>query len=202
VLSDLFDLPGIESRLARALIRAGRSGLRGSTGLQPRLLGRHQFGKTPQSRFEPAEWPWPWIRPIFVRGVNTPHGPVVCERIGGSLGRRAEHCGRSEGAGAFLEELIRGRRVMPSSARWRTKQVRRDGRAKLESARAAIHFLRSRKAAAPKDQVDLRKRRSRFRMQKSTVAEAISYAPDTMHPAASTILICGSLYLIGEARSC
>ncbi|HEY2381914.1 MAG TPA: folylpolyglutamate synthase/dihydrofolate synthase family protein [Terriglobia bacterium] len=188
------DLPPVREKAGARLIRAGDLDFGRYPDLRPRLLGRHQMENVAVAIC--AAECLGIARADIVHGVNSATWPGRLERIGRFLLDGAHNADGARALARFLGEfhpegvwIIFG--VMAD------KQYQEMIAALKPHARQFVftqpHNSRS------KDPVDLQALVPGSQAR-SDPGDAISYAKSHA-PEGSTILICGSLYLIGEARS-
>ena len=162
--------------------------------MQPRLAGRHQIEnvtiaiRAAQCLGVPAD--------DIVRGVNTATWPGRLERIGDFLLDGAHNIPAAEALAEFLGEF-HPQGVWMIFGAMADKQYEEMLRVLRPYAKQLI-FTRPQSSRA-KDPADLQKLVPASRVE-PTVGDAIEFAR-THAPDEMTILICGSLYLVGEARA-
>ncbi len=187
------DLPVIREKAGARFIRASTEDLERYPNLRPRLLGRHQLEniavaiRTAELLGVPED--------DIVRGVNTATWPGRLETLGRFILDGAHNVPAAAALAAFLGEFYPG-------GVWIIFGVMADKQFEemidiLKPHANQFIFTRPQSSRA-KDPVDLQKLVPGSHGA-STAIEAIDHAR-THAPAESTILICGSLYLIGEAR--
>jgi dihydrofolate synthase/folylpolyglutamate synthase len=162
--------------------------------LRPRLAGRHQI-ENAAIAIRAAECLGVPEADI-IRGVNTATWPGRLERIGSFLLDGAHNPAAAGALAGFLQEFY------PQGV-WIIFGVMADKQFD-EMIRTltphALKFIFTKPAnSRAKDPAELQKSAAGAHVEPS-LAEAIEYAR-AHAPAGSTILICGSLYLIGEARA-
>jgi dihydrofolate synthase/folylpolyglutamate synthase len=194
VIGPSADLQPVREKAGARLIRSGDLELRRYPNLRPRLLGRHQRENIAVA-IQAAEClgiPGEDIR----RGVDTATWPGRLERMGPFLLDGAHNVAAANALAAFLGEF-HPEGVWVIFAAMADKQFEQMIAILKPHARQFI-FTRTQSPRAA-DPVQLQNLVAGSHVE-STVGEAISYARE--HAAAgSTILICGSLYMIGEARA-
>ncbi|PYS53058.1 MAG: bifunctional folylpolyglutamate synthase/dihydrofolate synthase [Acidobacteria bacterium] len=207
VIGPMADLPAITAKAGTRLIRAGdlekkvRSLGQGYfeldigqyRNLRPRLAGRHQIDNVAVAVCTAECWGLP-ARAI-ARGVNTAVWPGRLERIGKFLLDGAHNVAAATALAAFLEEFY-PQGVWMIFGAMADKQFQE----MIAILRPHVHqfiFTKAQSSRA-KDPEDLARLVAGSRVERS-VADAIQFAR-THAPPDATIVICGSLYLIGEAR--
>jgi dihydrofolate synthase/folylpolyglutamate synthase len=188
------DLPPIRERAGARLIQASRQDLSRYPDLRPQLLGRHQLENIAVA-IRAAEC-LGVSREDIVRGVNTATWPGRLERIGQFLLDGAHNVPAAHALADFLKEsypqgvwIIFG--AMADKEYEQMLGILRP---------YAKQFIFTKpQGSRAKEPAELRKLVPGSHVE-STVPAAISYARQNA-PADATVLICGSLYLIGEARS-
>ena len=202
------DLPAIREKAGSRLIRAADQecetrSLGGGyfelnigryRNLRPRLAGRHQIENAAVA-IRAAEC-LGWKEQDIARGINTAAWPGRLERIGRFLLDGAHNVAAAKALGAFLQEFY------PEGV-WIVFGAMADKQFEEMIAILkphALEFIFTRpQSSRAKDPADLQKLVSGSRVE-PMLAEAVHFA--RVHaPADATILICGSLYLIGEARA-
>jgi dihydrofolate synthase / folylpolyglutamate synthase len=187
------DLPVIREKAGTRLIVTSEGDLHRYVGLHPQLLGRHQRENIAVA-IRAAECLGIPERDI-VRSVNTATWPGRLERIGRFLLDGAHNVPAALALSAFLAES-HPEKVWIVFGAMADKQFE-EMISILKPHAQQFVFTRPQSARA-KEPADLQKLVPGSRTA-GTVAEAIQYATEQA-PADTTILICGSLYLIGEAR--
>jgi dihydrofolate synthase/folylpolyglutamate synthase len=194
VIGPSADLPPVRGKAGTRLLRASAGDLIKYPDIRPQLLGRHQLENIAVA-IRAAEC-LGVNRADIVRGVNTATWPGRLERIGPFLLDGAHNVPAAQALGAFLSEshpdgvwIIFGAMA--------DKQYEEMLSILKPHARQFV-FTKPQSSRA-KEPTDLQKLVPDSRVE-PTVPGAISYARQSA-PAGTTILICGSLYLIGEARS-
>ena len=188
------DLPVIREKAGARLLRSADLDLARYPNLRPRLLGRHQLENI-AAAIRAAECLG--LREAdIVRGVNSATWPGRLERMGRFLLDGAHNVSAARALAAFLSKshpdgvwIIFGAMA--------DKQFEEMIAILKPHARQFI-FTRSQSSRA-KDPVDLQKFAGGSLVE-SSIRDAIQSARKHAQPGA-TILICGSLYLIGEARA-
>jgi dihydrofolate synthase/folylpolyglutamate synthase len=164
--------------------------------LRPKLAGRHQIDNLVVAVRAAECLGIP--KADIERGVNTATWPGRLERFDGNpafLLDGAHNLTAAHALAAFLKEF-HPEGVWMIFGAMADKQYAEMIEALKRHARRII-FTRAQTARA-KDPVELQALEPNSRVE-PTVEEAIQYARDNA-PAGTTVLICGSLYLIGEAR--
>ena len=187
------DLPVIRQRAGSRLIAVKPADLHKYPHLRPQLLGRHQIDNIAVA-IRAAECLGVPEGDI-VRGVNRATWPGRLERIGRFLLDGAHNVSAARALAAFLKEFY------PQGV-WMIFGVMADKQfeemiAILNPHAQQLIFTRPQNSRA-KDPAHLQ-RLVPGSYAASTVTEAIHYAR-LRAPSDATVLICGSLYLIGEAR--
>ena len=185
------DLPIIRDRAGRRLTRGAE--LSRYPDLKPKLLGRHQLDnialavKAAECLGIPKE--------DIVHGVNTTTWPGRLERLGRFLLDGAHNVAAATALAAFLREFH------PEGI-WIIFGVMADKQFEEMVAILRPHarqFIFTKpKSTRAKDPAELQRLVNGSRAGES-LADAIGYARANA-PEGMTILICGSLYLVGEAR--
>jgi dihydrofolate synthase/folylpolyglutamate synthase len=188
------DLPPIRERAGSRLIRAADLDSGKYPDLHPRLLGRHQMENIAVA-IRAAEC-LGISRDNIVRGVNTATWPGRLERIGRFLLDGAHNPDGARALARFLGEFH------PEGV-WIIFGAMADKRYEemisiLRPHAQQFVFTKPKNSRA-KEPRDLQALVPGSRTE-PTGEDAIAFA-ETDAPAGSTILICGSLYLIGEVRS-
>jgi len=193
VIGPTADLPVIRRKAGQRLIAAQQSDLMKYPALSPRLLGRHQLENIAVAVRAAECLGIPESR--IVEGVNSTTWPGRLERIGRFLLDGAHNVQAATALAAFLKEshpdgvwIIFGAmadKPFEEMISILKPHARRFIFTKPESSRS-------------KDPVDLQKLVSGSAAV-SPPAEAIRLARSEA-PSDATVLICGSLYLVGEAR--
>jgi dihydrofolate synthase/folylpolyglutamate synthase len=194
VIGPSADFPVIREKAGTRLIRATQSDAARYPDIQPLLLGRHQSENIAVA-IRAAECLGLPAADI-ARGVNTATWPGRLEKIGRFLLDGAHNVPAAKALAAFLRESYPGG-VWIIFGAMADKQFE-EMIAILKPHAQQFIFTRPQSNRA-KDPADLQKLVSGSHAE-STAAEAIDSAL-THAPADSTILICGSLYLIGEVRA-
>ena len=161
--------------------------------LRPQLAGRHQIENVLVAVRAAEQLGFPESE--IVRGINNATWPGRLERIGRYLLDGAHNAAAAMALAAFLEEFH------PDGV-WMIFGAMADKQSEemiaILGPRVRQFIFTKPQTSRAKDPADLQKLVSGSRVEAST-GEAISFA-DTHAPAGSTVVICGSLYLIGEAR--
>jgi len=207
IIGPMADLPAIRDKAGARLIRAG--GLEKNVrslgegyfemdigqhrNLRPRLAGRHQIDNVAVA-VRTAECLGIPERDIM-RGVNTATWPGRLERIGKFLLDGAHNAAAATALAAFLEEFY------PQGV-WMIFGAMADKQfgEMITILRPHVHqfiFTKTQSSRA-KDPGDLQGLVAGSRVE-PFVSNAIQFARASA-PADTTIVICGSLYLLGEAR--
>jgi dihydrofolate synthase / folylpolyglutamate synthase len=195
VVGPTADLPVIRKKAGARLIHAKESDLEKYSNLRPRLLGRHQRENIAVA-VRVAECLGIKESEI-IRGINSATWPGRLERIGRFLLDGAHNVAAMTALAAFLEEF-NPEKVWIIFAAMADKNYEAMISILKPHAQQFI-FTRPRSSSRAKDPVDLQSLVPGSRTA-STVAEAIESARLDAPPNA-TVVICGSLYLIGEARN-
>jgi dihydrofolate synthase/folylpolyglutamate synthase len=194
VIGPSADLPPIRERAGSRLIRAADLDFGRYPDLHPRLLGRHQMENIAVA-IRTAEC-LRVARDDIVRGVNTATWPGRLERIGHFLLDGAHNVDGATALARFLEEF-HPEGVWIIFGAMADKQC--EEMITILKPHAQRFVFTKPKSSRAEEPTDLQ------RLVPDSHAEpaldnAVSYAQKHAR-ANSTILICGSLYLIGEARS-
>jgi len=194
VIGPSADLPVIRERAGARLIKADTASLSKYPDLRPQLLGRHQTENiaVAVSAAECLDVP----RADIVRGVDSATWPGRLERIGRFLLDGAHNVQAALALARFLAEYHLEKVWIVFGAMADKPYAEMIEILKPHSIQFIFTRPESARAKSPADLQSLLPG-SKAAM---TVAEAIRLALETAPPDA-TILICGSLYLIGEARS-
>ena len=187
------DLPVIREKAGTRLIVARKSDLAKYPDLKPRLLGEHQRENIAVA-VRVAECLGISAADI-ARGVNTATWPGRLEKLGRFLLDGAHNIQAAEALAAFLKQSYR-QGVWIIFGAMADKQYA-EMISILQPHAQQFIFTRPESSRA-KDPVELQHLVPGSHAI-ATVPEAIQYARMQAPPSA-TILICGSLYLIGEAR--
>jgi dihydrofolate synthase/folylpolyglutamate synthase len=187
------DLPPILERAGARLLHASREALSRYPDIRPKLLGGHQLDNIAVA-IRAAEC-LGVTRENIVRGVNTATWPGRLERIGQFLLDGAHNVPAAHALADFLKDFY------PNGV-WIIFGAMADKEfeemlAILKPYARQFVFTKPQSSRA-KEPAELQKLVPGSHVE-STVSGAISYARQKA-PAGTTILICGSLYLIGEAR--
>jgi dihydrofolate synthase / folylpolyglutamate synthase len=193
VVGPTADLPVIRAKAGDRLIRAAELDLARYGELRPKLLGRHQTDNI-RIAIQTAEC-LAIPQADIVRGVNTAEWPGRLERLGRFLLDGAHNVAAATVLAAFLEEF-HPEKVWIIFGAMADKPFAEMIEILRPHARQFI-FTRPQSPRA-KDPADLQRLVPGSELT-PTVVEAIERARATAPPD-STILICGSLYVIGEAR--
>jgi dihydrofolate synthase/folylpolyglutamate synthase len=188
------NLPVIREKAGARLLAVQASDLAQYPELNPKLLGRHQTEniavavRTAQCLgISPAD---------IIRGVNTATWPGRLERIGRFLLDGAHNVPAAKALATFLQESY------PEGV-WMVFGVMADKQYKDMIAVLKPHvrqFIFTRPASSrAKEPAELQTLICGSHLA-NTVAEALEYAQRAA-PADTTVVICGSLYLVGEARA-
>jgi dihydrofolate synthase/folylpolyglutamate synthase len=194
VIGPSADLLPVREKAGTRLIRSGDVDLQRYPDLRPRLLGRHQRENIAVA-IRTAECLGIAEQDI-TRGINSATWPGRLERFGRFLLDGAHNVAAAIALAAFLEEFH------PEGV-WMIFGAMADKRFEdmieiLKPHAREIIFTKTQSSRAA-DPLDLQKLAAGSHVE-PTLAGAIRYA-QTHAPAEATILICGSLYLIGEARA-
>jgi dihydrofolate synthase/folylpolyglutamate synthase len=194
VIGPSADLPPIREKAGTRLLRASKNDLSRYPDLRPQLLGRHQLENIAVA-IRAAEC-LGLSRENIVRGVNMATWPGRLERIGRFLLDGAHNVPAAHALADFLEETY------PQGV-WIIFGAMADKEYEAMLAILRPHarqfvFTKPQSSRA-KEPVELQKLVPDAHVE-LTVPSAISYARQNA-PDGTIILICGSLYLIGEARS-
>ncbi len=187
-------LPPVRDKAGTRLLRASAEDLIKYPDVRPQLLGRHQLENIAIA-IRAAEC-LGVDRADILRGVNTATWPGRLERIGRFLLDGAHNVPAVQALDAFLTEF-QPDGVWIIFGAMADKQYEEMLSILKPHARQFV-FTKPQSSRA-KEPADLQKLVPDSHVE-PTVPGAISYAGRTA-PADTTILICGSLYLIGEARS-
>jgi dihydrofolate synthase / folylpolyglutamate synthase len=195
VIGPSADLPVIREKAGARLVRATETDLQKYPNLRPRLLGRHQRENVAVA-VRAAECLNLDAQDI-ARGVNSATWPGRLERSGRFLLDGAHNVPAAKVLAEFLAE------VHPDGV-WIVFGAMADKEFEqmiclLERHAQQFVFTKPQSSRA-KDPEDLR-RLVPGSMTAAGVADAIELAR-RQAPAGATILVCGSLYLIAEARRC
>jgi dihydrofolate synthase/folylpolyglutamate synthase len=193
VVGPTADLPEIRQKAAARLMVARESDLERYPDLHPRLLGRHQRENIAVA-IRAAECLGITEKDI-VRGVNTATWPGRLERIGRFLLDGAHNVPAATALAAFLKESY-PEGVWIIFGAMADKQY--EEMISILEPNAQQFIFTSPQSSRAKDPAELQKLVLRSETT-STIEEAIAYAR-VKAPPDTTILICGSLYLVGEAR--
>src|SRR5262245_33978777 len=194
VVGPTADLLVIRQRAGARLIRAGEVDAARYPNLRPRLLGLHQ-NENIAVAIRAAEC-LGLSQSDIVHGVNTAVWPGRLERIGRFLLDGAHNVAAANALAAFLSEF-HPQGVWIIFGAMADKQFE-EMIAILKTHARQFIFTKPQSARA-KDPADLQKLIPDALVE-PTVAQAIDRALSESPPDA-TILICGSLYLIGESRA-
>jgi dihydrofolate synthase/folylpolyglutamate synthase len=194
VIGPAADLPPIRERAGARLLHASREDLGRYPDVRPQLLGRHQLDNIAVA-IRAAEC-LGLNRENIVRGVNTATWPGRLERIEQFLLDGAHNVPAAHALADFLKETY-PQGVWIIFGAMADKEYE-EMLAILRPYARQFVFTRPQSIRA-KDPAELQELVPDGHVE-STVAAAISYAREKA-PAGTTVLICGSLYLIGEARS-
>jgi dihydrofolate synthase/folylpolyglutamate synthase len=187
------DLPVIREKAGARLVRASELDLKRYPNLQPRLLGRHQNDNIAVAICTAERLGL--AHDEIVRGVNSATWPGRLERIGRFLLDGAHNIAAATALAAFLREFH------PAGV-WIVFGAMADKQYEemidvLKPHANQFIFTKPQSTRA-KDPAALQMLVPGSHIE-PTVEEAIDYA--RVHaPEDSTILVCGSLYLIGEVR--
>jgi dihydrofolate synthase/folylpolyglutamate synthase len=194
VIGPSADLPLIREKAGARLLRASKDDLSRYPDIRPQLLGRHQLENIAVA-IRAAEC-LGLSRENIVRGVNTAIWPGRLERIGRFLLDGAHNVPAAHALADFLKES-HPQGVWIIFGAMGDKEYE-EMLAILRPFARRFVFTKPQSSRA-KEPSELQKLVPDSHVE-STVPGAISYARQNA-PADTTILICGSLYLIGEARS-
>jgi dihydrofolate synthase / folylpolyglutamate synthase len=194
VIGPAADLPPIRERAGARLLPVSREDLGRYPDIRPQLLGRHQLDNIAVA-VRVAEC-LGLNRENIIRGVNTATWPGRLERIGQFLLDGAHNVPAAHALADFLKETY-PQGIWIIFGAMADKEYEKMLAILKPYARQFV-FTRPQSSRA-KDPAELQKLVPDAHVE-STVPAAISYARERA-PAGTTILICGSLYLIGEARS-
>lgn len=187
------DLPVIREKAGARLIRAKEADLERYRDLRPQLLGRHQLQNIAVAVRAAECLGIP--EADIVRGVNTAVWPGRLEKMGRFLLDGAHNVPAAIALSAFLGEF-HPEGVWIIFGAMADKQFE-EMIAILKPHAQEFIFTRPQSSRA-EDPAELQ-RLVAGSHSAANLAEAIQIARDRA-PASATILICGSLYLIGEAR--
>jgi dihydrofolate synthase/folylpolyglutamate synthase len=193
VVGSTANLPVIRAKAGDRLIVAKQNDLERYPNLRPQLLGRHQTENIAVA-VRAAECLGVSEAEI-VRGVNSTTWPGRLERIGRFLLDGAHNVPAARALASFLEES-HPEKVWIIFGAMADKQYE-EMIAILRPHAEQFVFTKPHSSRA-KEPLDLQKLVTGS-LAASTLAEAIHLAGHHA-PSNATILICGSLYLIGEAR--
>jgi len=194
VIGPSADLPVVRERAGARLIKTAEPDMRRYPNLHPRLPGRHQIENIAVA-VRTAECLGISAADI-VRGVNTATWPGRLERMGRFLLDGAHNLAAATALAAFLEEF-HPERVWIIFGAMADKPFEEMIGILKPYARQFI-FCKPQTSRA-KDPAELQPFIPGSQVE-STVKQAIDRAL-AQAPTDSTILICGSLYLVGEARA-
>jgi dihydrofolate synthase/folylpolyglutamate synthase len=194
VIGPSADLPPIRERAGDRLIRAADLDFGKYPDLHPRLLGRHQMENIAVA-IQAAKC-LGIARDDIVRGANAATWPGRLERIGRFLLDGAHNPDGARALARFLEEFY-PEGVWIIFGAMADKQY--EEMISILRPHAQQFVFTKPKNSRAKEPRDLQALVPGSRSE-LTSEDAITFA-ETHAPAGSTILICGSLYLIGEARS-
>jgi dihydrofolate synthase / folylpolyglutamate synthase len=194
VIGPSADVPPVREKAGTRLIRTGDIDLQRYPDIRPRLLGRHQRENIAVA-----------IRTAgclgiaeedIARGIDTATWPGRLERIGRFLLDGAHNVAAANALAAFLEEA-HPEGVWIIFGAMADKQF--EDMVKILKPHAREFIFTKTQSSRAADPGVLQKLAAGSRVE-PTIREAVGYA--RIHaPEGSTILICGSLYLIGEARA-
>jgi dihydrofolate synthase/folylpolyglutamate synthase len=193
VVGPTADLPVIRERAGSRLIVPEPGDLQKYPNLHPRLLGRHQTEniavalRTAECLGIPEA--------DVVRGVNSATWPGRLEKIGRFLLDGAHNVPAAEALAAFLEEAHPEKVWMIFGAMADKQYEAMLGLLKPHAQQIIFTRPQSNRAKDPAELQSL----VAGSLVIPNAGEAIQYAQQNA-PAQQTILICGSLYLIGEVR--
>jgi dihydrofolate synthase / folylpolyglutamate synthase len=207
VIGPTADLPVVREKAAKRLIKAAevRTDIRSlgdgyfeidigrHRNLRPRLAGRHQIENV-QIAVKAAEC-LGWADADIARGINTASWPGRLERIGRFLLDGAHNVAAARTLAAFLGEF-HPEGVWMIFGAMADKQYEEMLQILQPHVRQFV-FTKPQSSRA-KEPAELAKLISEARIE-SSAAAAVAYARANA-PAGSIIVICGSLYLIGEVR--
>jgi dihydrofolate synthase/folylpolyglutamate synthase len=194
VIGPAADLPVIREKAGARLIRASEEDLGMYPDLRPRLLGRHQRENIAIA-IRAAEC-LGLRREHIVPGVNTAVWPGRLERIGRFLLDGAHNVPAALALARFLEEY-EPEKVWIVFGAMADKPYRE--MIDILRPRAAQFIFTKPHGARAKDPAELQALAPGSQAV-TNVREAITGAHEAAPPH-TTILVCGSLYLVGEARS-
>ena len=187
------DLPAIRSKAGDRLIVARAEDVQRYSGLRPQLLGRHQTENIAVA-VRAAEF-LGLSEPAIVSGVNTTTWPGRLEKIGRFLLDGAHNVAAAMALAAFLKEFY-------SEGVWIIFGVMADKQyaemIEILKPHAQKFIFTRTQSSRSKDPLDLRQLIPGSDVS-SNVSEAIQTAR-LQAPAEATVVVCGSLYLVGEAR--
>jgi dihydrofolate synthase / folylpolyglutamate synthase len=187
------DLPVIREKAGNRLIVAGDADVRKYRDLHPKLLGRHQLENIAVA-IRSAECLGVREADIIL-GVNSTAWPGRLEKIGRFLLDGAHNVPAATALAAFLKEFYPGG-VWIIFGAMADKQFE-EMISILKPYAQQFIFTRA-QSSRSKDPIELQRFVPGSRAA-STVAEAIQKA-SVEAPASTAVIICGSLYLVGEAR--
>jgi dihydrofolate synthase/folylpolyglutamate synthase len=187
------DLPVIREKAGNRLIVAREEDAHKYRGLHPKLLGHHQIENIAVA-IRCAECLGIGQADI-IRGVNSATWPGRLEKIGRFLLDGAHNVPAAKALAAFLKEAYPGGMWIIFGA-MADKQFE-EMISTLKPYALQFMFTRA-QSSRSKDPVELQRLVPGSRVT-ATVAEAIQKAR-LEAPPNSTIMVCGSLYLVGEAR--
>jgi dihydrofolate synthase/folylpolyglutamate synthase len=194
VVGPTADLPIVRERAGERLIVASETDLQEYPNLHPRLLGRHQLTNIAVA-IRTAEC-LGIQQDDIVRGVNSTTWPGRLEQIGRFLIDGAHNVPAMKALADYLEES-HPEGVWIVFGAMADKQF--EEMISILKPHAQKFVFTKAKTGRAKDPADLQALVAGSRIAPS-VQEAIDLALAEA-PAASTILICGSLYIVGEARN-
>jgi dihydrofolate synthase / folylpolyglutamate synthase len=186
------DLPVIREKAGNRLMHGADLGQ--YPDIRPRLLGRHQLENIAVA-IRAAEC-LEISKEDIVRGVNTAGWPGRLERLGRFLLDGAHNVAAVKALAAFLQEF-HPEGVWIIFGAMADKQF--EEMIGILKPHAKQFIFTKTQSSRAKDPVELQKLVPGSRVEES-VAGAIEYARISAPPH-MTILICGSLYLVGEARA-
>lgn len=194
VIGPSADLPPIRDKAGTRLLRASAEDLIKYPDIRPQLLGRHQLENIAVA-IRAAEC-LGVDRADILRGVNTATWPGRLERIGRFLLDGAHNVPAVQALDAFLTEFHPDGVWIIFGAMADKQYEEMLSILKPHARQFVFTKPQSSRAKEPADLQEL----VPDSCVEPTVPGAISFARQSA-PASMTILICGSLYLIGEARS-
>jgi dihydrofolate synthase/folylpolyglutamate synthase len=194
VIGPSADLPVIREKAGTRLIRAMPSDVVRYPDLKPLLPGRHQSENIAVAIRAADCLGLPAAD--ITRGVNTATWPGRLEKIGRFLLDGAHNVPAAKALAVFLRESYPGG-VWIIFGAMADKQF--EEMIAILKPHAQQFIFTKRQSNRAKEPADLQKLAPGSHTE-STAGEAIGYAL-THAPADSTILVCGSLYLIGEVRA-